>query len=143
MRCINDNGGEFTGYEYQTLLSRLKIEDVTTKNRNPQSNAMICERMHQTAGYILRTLLHTTPPTDVENAKEVIDKALSTAMHAMRTTVATALGASPGTLVFARDMFLDIPLIAEWQTIASRREQIVNEAYYIFGQNVYKKVVDP
>eukprot|EP00970_Alexandrium_tamarense_P003938 scaffold665_cov127-Alexandrium_tamarense.AAC.5 len=75
-------------------------------------------------------------------------------MHAMRTTVATALGASPGALVFARDMFLDIRLITEWQTIASRREQIVNEALrqqntkrrsydYIFRQNVYKKVVDP
>ena len=152
-RCIHDNGGEFTGYEFQRILARLNIKDVPTTSRNPQSNA-ICERMHQTVGNILRTLLHTTPPTDVENATELIDEALSTAMHAMRTTVATALGASPGALVFARDMFLDIPLIAEWQTIASRREQIVNESLrrqnakrrsydYVIGQNVYKKMVDP
>ena len=75
-------------------------------------------------------------------------------MHAMRTTVATTLRASPGALVFARDMFLDIPLIAECQTIASRREQIVSELLrrqnakrqsydYVIGQNVYKKVIDP
>jgi hypothetical protein len=116
-RCINDNGGEFTGYEFQKILNRLNIKDVRTTSRNPQSNAM-CERMHQTAGSILSTLLHTAPPTDVENAAELIDEALSTAMHAMRTTVATVLGVSPGALVFARDMFLDIPLTAEWQTIA-------------------------
>jgi hypothetical protein len=52
---------------------------------------MICERMHQTVGNILRTLLHTMPPTDVENATELIDEALSTAMHATRTTVATTM----------------------------------------------------
>jgi hypothetical protein len=72
----------------------------------------------------------------------------------MRTTVATTLRASPGALVFARDMFLDIPLIAECQTIASRREQIVSELLrrqnakrrsydYVIGQNIYEKVLDP
>lgn len=48
--------------------SSANLKDVLTTSLNPQSNA-ICARMHQTVGNILRKLLHTTPPTDVENAK--------------------------------------------------------------------------
>jgi hypothetical protein len=70
--------------------------------------------MHQTVGNTLRTLLHGEPPQDVTKAKDFIDEALSTAMHAMRTGVHTTLGSSPaGSLVFNRDMFLNIPLIAD------------------------------
>jgi len=54
--------------------------------------------MHQTVGYFLRTLLHGEPPIDVTRAKDFIDKALSIAMHAMRTGVHTTLGSSPGSL---------------------------------------------
>jgi hypothetical protein len=35
----------------------------------------------------------------------------------MQTTVATTVGSSPGSLAFARDMFLKVPLIADWQAI--------------------------
>jgi hypothetical protein len=38
-------------------------------------------------------------------------------MHAMQTTVATTIGSSPGSLAFARDMFLKVPLITDWQAI--------------------------
>jgi hypothetical protein len=38
-------------------------------------------------------------------------------MHAMQTTVATTVGSSPGSLAFARDMFLKVPLITDWQAI--------------------------
>jgi hypothetical protein len=37
---------------------------------------------------------------------------------AMQTTVATTLGSAPGSLAFARDMFLNVLLVADWQTIA-------------------------
>ena len=60
-------------------------------------------------------------------ARDIIDAALASAMHAMRTTVATTLGSTPGALAFARDMFLNVPLVADWQTIARNREQVVNE----------------
>jgi hypothetical protein len=36
-------------------------------------------------------------------------------MHAMQTTVATTIESSPGPLAFARDMFLKLPLITDWQ----------------------------
>jgi hypothetical protein len=48
-------------------------------------------------------------------------------MHAMCTGVHTTLGSSPGSLVFNRDMFLNIPLIADWHTITQKCEHLVNE----------------
>ena len=48
-------------------------------------------------------------------------------MHAMHTTVATTLGSAPESLAFAQDMFLKVPLIADWQAIARLREHHVNE----------------
>ena len=92
-RCIHDNGGKFTGYEFQTLLQTLHVKDVPTTSYNPQANA-ICERMHQTVGNVLRTLLYSNPPTTVEGAQELVDEALAKAMHAMRTNVATTVGSS-------------------------------------------------
>ncbi len=38
-------------------------------------------------------------------------------MHAMQTTVATTIGSSLGSLAFARDMFLKVQLITDWQAI--------------------------
>ena len=52
-------------------------------------------------------------------ARDIIDQALATAMHAMQTTVATTLGSTPGSLTFSRDMFLNIPLIADWKAITA------------------------
>jgi hypothetical protein len=38
-------------------------------------------------------------------------------MHGMRAGVHSTLGSSPDSLVFNRDMFLNIPLIADWHVI--------------------------
>jgi hypothetical protein len=125
-RCIHDPGGEFTGPEFQTLLQNCHIRDVCTTAKNPQSNA-VCERMHQMAGNVLRTLLHGEPPLDMASAKEYINAALSITMHAMRAATHSTLGSSPGSLAFNRDMFLNIPLIADWHTITQSREHLINE----------------
>ncbi len=66
---------------------------------------------------MLRTLVHTNPPRNITQARDIIDDALATAMHAMQTTVATTLGSTPGALAFARDMFLNVLLIADWQAM--------------------------
>jgi hypothetical protein len=60
-------------------------------------------------------------------ASDIIDDALATAMHAMQTTVATTLVSTLGALVFAQDMFLNVPLIADWQAIVRTCEHHVNE----------------
>jgi hypothetical protein len=75
-------------------------------------------------------------------------------MHAMQTTVATTLGSPSGALAFAQDMFLNVPLIADWQAIARTLEHHVNENLqlanrkrhqydYALGQQVLKKVHNP
>jgi hypothetical protein len=57
-------------------------------------------------------------------ARDIIDYALATPMHAMQTTVATTLGSTPGALAFAQDMFLNVQLIADWQAIACTCEHV-------------------
>jgi hypothetical protein len=72
-------------------------------------------------------------------------------MHAMQTNVATTLGRTSGALAFAQDMFLNVPLIADWQAIVRTCEYHVNENLqhanrkqcqydYAPGQQVLKKV---
>ena len=70
--------------------------------------------MHQTVENVLRALLYSNPPRTVANAIDLVDQALGTAMHAMRTNIHSTLKGAPGALVFGRDMFLDVPLIADW-----------------------------
>jgi hypothetical protein len=118
-RCIHDPGGEFTGPECQTLLQNCHIIDVCTAAKNPQSNA-VCKRMYQTVGNVLRTLLHKKPAQNIANAKEYVDEALSIAMHAMRAGMHSTLGGSPGSLTYNREMFLNIPLTADWHAITQR-----------------------
>jgi hypothetical protein len=48
-------------------------------------------------------------------------------MHGMRAGVHSTLGSSPGSLLFNRDMFLNIPLIADWHTITQRREHLIHK----------------
>ena len=87
-------------------------------------------------------------------ARDIMDDALATAMHAMRTVIATSLGSTPGALAFSRDMLLNIPLVADWKAITHAREQRVNEnlcrenakrrSYdYEQGQKVLKLVHKP
>ena len=83
-----------------------------------------------------------------------MDNALATAMHAMQTTVTTTLGITHGALDFSRDMFLNVLLVANWQTISRKREHHVNENLckanakrryfdYAEDQQVLKKVHNP
>ena len=111
--------------------------------------------MHQTVENVLRVLIHGNPPKTMSKTKDIVYKVLSTAIHAMRITVATTLGSAPGSLAFARDMFLNVPLVADWQTIARKREQEhvnknlrrVNKKRprydYAAGEQVLKKVHNP
>ena len=153
-RIVHDGGGEFTGHEFKSLCKAFGgLKDPQSTAKNPQSNA-ICERMQQTVGNVLRVLLYSNPPKNMTQARDIMDDALATAMHAMRTVVATSLGSTPGALAFSRDMLLNIPLVADWKAITRAREQRVNEnlrrenakrrSYdYEQGQKVLKLVHKP
>ena len=94
-RCVHDNSDEFNGWGFQEFLAKTGVQDVPTTSCNPTANS-VCERMHQTVGDVLRTTLHGNPPKNLTKANELIDEALSTAMHSMPSSVHTTLGSSPG-----------------------------------------------
>jgi hypothetical protein len=153
LRAVFDRGTEFQG-AFKSYLIKNGIKGIPTSVKNPTANG-ICERVHQTIGNVLRTLLHTTTPQDERQANELIDKSLATAMRATRCIAHTSLGdISPGALVFQRDMFLDIPIIADIMTITKHRESLINNALirankgrwsydYEVDQLVLRKIPDP
>jgi hypothetical protein len=152
-RCIHDNGGEFIGQEFQNLLQQAGIQDAPTTSRNPQANS-ICERLHQIVANVLRTLTNLQPPANEQEAQQLVENALATAMHATRCAVHRTLGISPGALVYQRDMFLDLPIIADLVLLQEKRQVMIDENLrrqnlkrrefiYEVGQPVLVKEVDP
>jgi hypothetical protein len=96
---------------------------VPTTVKNPQSNAT-CERVHQTIGNTLRTMLLI-----IIIASELVESVLATAMHATRASANRSLSNNtPGSLAFHRDMMSDIPLIAEAMAIRNSRQATVDES---------------
>ena len=151
--CIHDAGTEFTGYEFQQMMRRWALTPHPISVKNPQANA-VCERMHQTVGNILRTTLVAQPPQTIDAARAAIIYAVSTAVHAMRTTVHSTLQQSPGAIVFHRDMLLDVPFIADLMVLRDKRQALIDynlrkennkrRSYdYQPGQYAWKKVFKP
>ena len=140
--CCHDNGGEFNGWEFQSLLHQLGIKDVPTTSRNPASNGIV-ERMHNTVGDILRTYINGNEQArTLSDAKAIVDQALATASHAIRTNIHTTTGYSPGALAFRRDMLLDIPLVVDLTAIRDTRQVLsVNESYDVPMPNALHMII--
>ena len=151
--CIHDQGGEFLGWEFQEMLQRYGIISRATTAKNPQANA-VCERMHQSVGNTLRVLWDTQPPQGINDAVQLVDTAIATAVYATRTTFNSSLNATPGGLAFHRDMVLDLPFHADLTLLQERRQQIVDQRLleanrkritydYEIGQRVLKIIPNP
>ena len=117
------------------MLNDFGVKDIPTTSRNPASNG-ICERMHLTVGNVLRTLIHTEPPKTLADAKTLIDSALATASHAVRTNISQATGYSPGALAFHRDMLLDVPLVIDLVQVRDKRQIMVDENLRRINTNI-------
>ena len=129
IRCVYDQGGEFLGHDCPQRLTDWNIGSNTSAVKNPQSNA-ICERLHQTIGNTLRTRLYHDPPANMADATAIVDSILHAAAYAVRATVHRTLKATPGSLVFNRDMMLDIPFIADLVEITRHRQQLIDQRHY-------------
>ena len=85
--------------------------------QNPQSNAII-ERVHGTIGNMMRTI-------DMSNISNTDDDpfagVVSAICWAVRSTYHTTLKATPGQLVFGRDMIFNIKYEADWQLIREQK----------------------
>ena len=153
MRCIYDQGPEFMGHDFQSMLNDYDIIHRPCTVKNPQSNA-ICERLHQTITNALRPLIHAHPPQNVDDAAMLIDTALSTAAYSARAAIHSTLKISPGALVFHRDMVLDIPIIADLHLLQQQRQALIDRNLmranrrrishdYQPGQEVLIRAFDP
>jgi hypothetical protein len=105
-----------------TTVSNSASKQQQLSPHTPTANAVI-EASHRTIGQVIRTLVNLKPPNDSAAADALVDEALSTAMHVLRSTPNKSLGNySPGALVFNRDMFLNIPLQADLLTLTRHRQ---------------------
>ena len=83
--------------------------------------------MHQTVGNILRTLLHGEDVT-ATTANEIVENELSKTVHVLRSSISRSLDLhSPGELAFHRNMFLNVPVVADLHALNSRREALVRK----------------
>jgi len=108
IRCIYDNRKEFLGADFQEMLASYNIKGIPTTIKNPQAN--LVERVHQTLGNMIRL-------NDLENKKldpkDPFTDILYTCMWVIRSTVHATLKATPGQLVFGRDMIFDLSFKAK------------------------------
>ena len=79
--------------------------------------------MHQVLGNALRTFELEKRELDTNDPWGPF---LSAAAWALRSTVHTTLDATPGQLVFGRDMLLPIQLKTDWARIRQRKQDIIN-----------------
>ena len=114
--CIFDNGSEFLGAEFANTLDLYGILRVPTTIKNPAANMV--ERVHQTLGNLLRVY----ELEDYEFPRgDPWSNILASASWAIRSTFHTTLGATPGQLVYGRDMLFDLSFKANWKEITERK----------------------
>ncbi len=83
----------------------------------------ILEHVHQVLGQMLRT-------AELDMANSVtsnnVDVFLDNSAWAIRSTYHMVLKASPGAVIFGRDMLFDIPFVADWCKIGEQRQSLTN-----------------
>ena len=123
-RITFDRGSEFIGHEFKRMIKEdydIKAKPITV--RNPQANAIV-EQVHQTIGNMIKTFQLEDNYLDEDDPWAGI---LSATAFAVRSTYHTTLQATPGQLVFGRDMILNIQHTANWKAIKDRKQQIIKK----------------
>ena len=100
---VYDNGSEFLGKEFQEMLDSYGLTHLPTTVKNPQANYV--ERVHQTWAICLE------------------QKILAEIAWGVRSTVSTVTDASPGQIVFSRDMIFDRPFTTPFEELKQKRQQ--------------------
>jgi transposase InsO family protein len=110
-RVVFDNGGEFTGGEFQEQLHSYGVQPVPTTVRNPISNGVV-ERVHLTMGDMLRTITFAGDDWILE-----AQRTLDAVAWAIRTTVNPDLKYSPCHLAFQQDMLFRRAVAIDWNHV--------------------------
>ena len=123
-KVIYDRGSEFIGPSFQELIKevyQIKVKPTTVKN--PQANSIL-ERIHQVLGNMIRTF--ELEERDI-NEDDPWTGILNAVAWAVRSTYHTTLRATPGQLVFGRDMVFNIAHEANWKEIKDRKQKLINQ----------------
>jgi Fructose-1-phosphate kinase and related fructose-6-phosphate kinase (PfkB) len=124
--CLHDNGGEFTGEQFQLMLQRNNIKDKPTTIKNPTANA-ICERMHLTIENMIRTSINERPHiTTQQEVTQIVDNVLASCMFALRASIHQTLQTSPANIAFGRDMIFNTIKPINFQEIRQKRQHQTN-----------------
>ena len=90
-QIIHKPDNDFIAGALEQLMQAIRCKAARGSAKNAQSK-LTCERMDQTVGNVLKTLLHSSRLRNMVDARDIVDDALATSMHAMRCYVTTALG---------------------------------------------------
>ena len=126
VRCLHNNGNDFLGPTFSTMLARNKIKSVSITVKNPQSNAIV-ERMHQSISTMIAISLCENPPVKYEDVSNLVFTKCMSAQYAVRSTVKRSLKYTPGELAFERDMNLPVPSTANWQELFQRKKELITQ----------------
>ena len=100
------------------------IKRKVISTRNPQANAVV-ERVHQTLANLIRSQeIQNDPYVDEDDPWMGI---LAATAFALRSTYHTTLQATPGQLVFGRDMILNLQFQADWTAIKRRKQDLIHK----------------
>ena len=116
VRCVCDNGNEFKT-DFKDLIEGFQIKYRPTTVKNPQANAII-ERVHGVINDMIRT-------QDLDNHEfDPVDPwgdILAELAWAVRSLYHRTIDATPGQLVFGRDMIFNMLYTPDWEKIRERK----------------------
>jgi hypothetical protein len=120
-----DRGSEFIGEDFRDMCETdYGIERKVISTQNPQGNAIV-KCAHQTLRNLIRSFeLQDNPYYDSDDPWGGI---LAAASFAMIATYHTTLHATPGQLVFRRDMVLNTRYLADWTAIKTRKQDLIRK----------------
>ena len=122
VRITYDNGSEFKKH-FKSLCREYDLNQKPTTVKNPQANRIV-ERVHQTVNNMIRCF-------DLNNLdldpNDPFGDILARIGWAVRSTYHTTLEATPGQLVFGRDMLFDIDFTADWHNMYISKQKMINK----------------
>jgi len=123
VKCVCDNGNEFKTV-FKDFIKGFGIKYKPTTVKNPQANGII-ERVHGVINDMLRT--HDLDNHDFDPVDPWGD-ILAEIAWAIRTLYHRTFDATPGQLVFGRDMIFDMLFTPDWDKIRERkRAQVLKD----------------
>ena len=122
VKIIYDNGSEFK-LNFKQLCKDFQIKQKPTTVKNPRANAII-ERIHGVLGNAIRAYNLGEMELDPIDPWGSI---MANIAWAVRSTYHTTIQATPGQLVYGRDMLFDIEYIANWKSIQARKQASIDK----------------